>query len=81
MKPHEFVGGLLTGCLLMIFGLVPSLFHKLIEGVQNFRDSVMSGMSMRHTRRIEREQIQKPVWMVLLGVVFVVMSLLNYFSK
>jgi hypothetical protein len=81
MKPHELVVGLLTGCLLIIFGLVPSLFHNLIAGVQNFRDSVMSGMPMRDTRRIESEQIRRPVWMVLLGVAFVVMSLLNYFSK
>jgi hypothetical protein len=65
----------------MIFGLVPSLFNNLIEGVRNFGDSVMSRMPMRQTRRLGREEIQRPVWMVLLGVLFVVMSLLNYFSK
>jgi len=82
MKPHGIILGVLMGSVLLLFGLVPDLFHGLMEGVRYFHDSISAGMPVNPRREhIRREHIQGPTWLVVVGAMFIGLSLFAYLSN
>ena len=73
--------GILTGCLLVVFGLVPGLFQSLVEGmlsaIHRLLDQITSGLPTP----MEYAPIQKPTWLVGLGALLIVLSVLGYLSN
>jgi hypothetical protein len=78
MTPHELVTGVLAGCVLIVFGLVPGLFQGLVEGVQNFRDSLSSIFPIAPQYRSGYENLQPPRWMAGVGAALTVLTVLGY---
>jgi hypothetical protein len=81
MKPHELMIGVLTGCVLVVFGLVPGLSYGLTEGVRNFLDLVSSGLPVSPPRHTEYDKLERPIWLAGLGAVLIVLSVLAYLSN
>ena len=81
MKPHEVMIGVLTGCVLIVVGLVPGLFRGLTEGVRNIVDSVSSGLPISRPLSAEYEELQAPRWLAGLGAALIVLSVLAYLSN
>ena len=79
MKPSEAEVGILTGCALIVFGLVPGLLQALAEGVRNFSNSIFSPFAAGPAHGTEYENIHRPVWLAGLGVALIVLSALGYF--
>lgn len=79
MNLHEVLIGVLSGSVLVVFGLVPGLFEGLSEGVRNFNDSVSFGSPMR-PRRYTEHYHRRHVWLAGLGAALIALSVLAYFS-
>jgi hypothetical protein len=87
MKPLDVIIGVLSGAVLIVFGMVPGLFHGLMEALRNFENSLSSGwptiLSHRVTpwwsQRGTEYPLQRPIWMVGLGVAFIVLTLVAYY--
>ncbi len=78
MKPDDVVVGVATGCALIAFGLVPGLFHGLIEGVRNFSNSIVSPFAAGPAHGTEYEDVHGPVWLAGLGAALIALSVLGY---
>ena len=75
---RELVTCLIAGGVLIVFGLVPSLFQGLAEGIRNFVDALSSPFQARQQRN---EQIETPrLWLVGVGLALIVASVLGYTS-
>jgi drug/metabolite transporter (DMT)-like permease len=74
----EVMIGVMAGCVLILFGLFPPPFERLMEELSNFTDS-LSSRFRRQPRRYE--QIQKPVWWLAgLGMALIAVTVLAYLS-
>lgn len=89
MTPHEVTTGLVCGSVLIIVGLVPSLFWRrlagdLAIGIQNFRDSISSGWPSsdwpRRSPVPTDTERKSPVWLAGLGALVITLTLLSYLS-
>jgi len=78
MKPQDLGLAILSGSILVIFGLIPGLLHSLAAGVRNALDSVSSAAP---PPEIEYDKKHRPIWLAGLGVMFVVLSVLEYLSN
>ena len=73
--------GILTGCLLVVFGLVPGLFQSLVEGMLSAIHRLLDQITSGWPTPVEYEPIQKPTWLVGLGALLIVLSVLGYLSN
>ena len=80
MQPKDLVVGVLAGCVLIVFGLVPGLFQALIAGIQRFRDSLFSLFPMRALDAAPSDR-SRPVWLAGLGAMLIVVTVLAYLSS
>lgn len=78
MKPHGIGAGIVMGCMCLVFALVPNLFHGLMDGIRNFRDSLAPGLPMRPLRRMGHEDLDRPLWLVAVGALLIVLSFVEY---
>uniref|UniRef100_Q021Z9 Uncharacterized protein n=1 Tax=Solibacter usitatus (strain Ellin6076) TaxID=234267 RepID=Q021Z9_SOLUE len=78
LTPGEVVTGLVSGSVLIAFGLVPGLFDRLSEGVRNFSNSLTSPFHHHHARR--HEPIQPPMGLAILGGALILLTLLGYLA-
>jgi hypothetical protein len=69
--------GVLSGCVLIAAGLVPGLFWGLAEGVRNLLDSISSPYPNRLS---ERERVDPPAWLAVVGAVVIAATVLAYSS-
>ena len=74
---NEVVVGVLSGCALIVFGLVPGLFQAVASGIWNFHDSLSGSFPSPH----RMEEIRQPVWLAGLGVALSAATLLAYFLR
>jgi hypothetical protein len=80
MKPREVMICVLSGCVLVVFGLVPGLFQRLEEGIRNFHDQVSSGFAVSPPRYTEYDKLRRPIWLAGLGALLIVVGVLAYVS-
>lgn len=71
---NELATGMVCGCLLMLFGLVPDLFNRLVEGVRSVQEFTTPGRS-RHV------PVKQPAWLAGVGALLITATLLAYFSN
>ncbi len=76
MHAHDMMIGVLTGCVCLVFGLVPGLFDGLSEGIRNFRDGLLPVLTPR--RRIPYEPVGAPAWMAVAGACWIAFVILAY---
>ncbi len=81
MNPHEVIVGVLTGSVLIVFGLVPGIFQGLTDGTQNYLDLFSSRLLMRPPRHAGYNRVERPIWLAGLGVALIVLILLAYMSE
>lgn len=81
MEPRGIGVGIVMGCMCLVFGLVPSLFHGLMDGIRNFRDSLAPGLPMRPTRRTEHEALDRPLWLIVVGALLIALSVAGYLAN
>ncbi|MEO7143755.1 MAG: hypothetical protein ABI165_09670 [Bryobacteraceae bacterium] len=81
MNPHEIMTGILTGCVLVVFGSVPGLFSNLVEAVRNFSHSISSGLPLSLPHHPEYTKVRRPIWLAWLGAALIVLSILAYLSN
>jgi len=78
MKPDDVVVGVVTGCALIVFALVPGLFHGLTEGVRNFANSMFSPFATGPAPETGYENAHGPLWLAGLGIALIMLSVLGY---
>ena len=78
LTPSQVITGLVGGCVLIVFGLVPGLFDGLAEGVRNFSNSLTSPFHHHHPRR--HEPTHPPIGLALLGCALILLTLLGYLA-
>lgn len=78
MKPDDVVVGVVTGCALIVFALVPGLFHALTEGVRNFANSMVSPFAAGPAPKTGYENVHGPLWLAGLGAALIALSVLGY---
>jgi len=78
LTPGEVITGLISGSVLIVFGLVPGPFDRLSEGVRNFSNSLTSPFHPPHPRR--HEPIHPPMGLALLGGAMILLTLLGYLA-
>jgi hypothetical protein len=73
--------GLTIGVVLCVLGLVPGLFQRLVnqldEGIENFRSQ---WTSIYPVSRRPAEYVGQPIWLAGLGGTIIAVSLLAYWS-
>ena len=77
MNLHEVMIGVLTGAVLVLFGLVPGLIEGLSQGVRNFNDSVSFGSALG-PRRYTQHHCRRHTWLAGLGAVLIALSVLAF---
>jgi hypothetical protein len=77
LTPGEVITGLVSGCVLIAFGLLPGLFERLSEGVRNFSNHLTSPFS-HHPR--PHQPIHPPIGLAVLGFAMILLTVLGYFA-
>jgi hypothetical protein len=72
---HLFTG-LLTGMVLIAFGVVPGLFQSFVEAVYHCIAVVHTGVPPSTAQR----QVRQPAWLAILRSAFIAMSIYTYLS-
>jgi len=78
LTTSQIVSGLVAGCVLIVFGLVPGPFQRLSEGVRNFSSTLYSPFP-HHARRHAGEAHQ-PVGLAVLGVAMLLLTMLGWLA-
>ena len=78
MTLHDVMIGVLSGCVLIVFGLVPGLFQGLTEGVRNLLNSVSSPLPTKPRRD---KSYDRPISLAGIGATLIVLSVLAYLSN
>jgi hypothetical protein len=81
MKPADLMVGVLTGGLLIVFGLVPGLFYGLVEGIRNFNNSLSSSYWARAPQESGSANRQGPFWLAGLGGGLILLTLAGYLTS
>ena len=81
----QVVVGLVCGCALIVFGLMPGLFQELFqaleEGIGNFRDSLSSSFATPPRQDLQMGPIRQRIWLAGLGAALIVTTVLAYLSN
>jgi hypothetical protein len=78
IQPHEVMMGVLAGCALIVFGLVPGLLEGLAEGIRNFGESLSSSFSgPSHSH----QEFRRPTWLAGVGAALIALTLAAYLSN
>jgi len=84
MAPEAVTILVVSGFVLIVFGLVPGLFWGLVEGlaegIQNFRDGISSGLPVPPPCPRESNR-PRPTWLAGLGALVIVLTVLTYLSR
>jgi hypothetical protein len=78
MQPRDLVTVLVIGCAFIALGFVPGVFQRLIDGVQNFRDSLISPFPSGFHHQPDYDSLPRPLWLAGLGLALIIMSVLAY---
>jgi hypothetical protein len=73
---HVLVG-VVSGSILIVFGVVPGLFQELREFVRNFCDSLSSPFPIPSRRH---DQTRQPTWLAGLGLALIAATVAAYLS-
>ncbi|HCC59060.1 MAG TPA: hypothetical protein DEQ47_17725 [Solibacterales bacterium] len=71
---NQLAFGLLFGCALILFGLVPDLFNRFVEGVRSLQQ-------FADPPRTSHTPLPQPTWLAGVGALLITAALLAYFSK
>jgi hypothetical protein len=70
----HIANGLVTGSVLILFGLVPGLFQEFAEGVHSYVALLSSRpSSLPHSY----DRFRQPVWLAAIGVALIAAALLT----
>jgi hypothetical protein len=85
MNPQSLITGLITGCALVVFGLVPGLLHRVAEQViyevHAVRDMLLFGAPLTKRRPSEHKSVHRPVWLAGAGAFLITITVLGYLSN
>ena len=73
MKPRDLILGILSGCVLIAFGLIPGLVQDLIRGIANFQNELLP-----NSQHVEYGRIQQPVFLAWIGTALIVLTVFAY---
>lgn len=71
---RHLVFGVTAGAGLMVLGLLPGLFKDLVQGIQNFDDTLSSPWLSTEV------EVQQPTWLAGVGAILIVTTVLAYLS-
>lgn len=72
---YQVMIGVVSGCILIVFGLVPGLFQDLADGVRRYSDSFTAGFP---TSPRLYTPIRRPRWLAGLGFLLIVLTIVAY---
>ena len=78
MRPKELENALLVGAVLIALGFVPGVLQRVQDGIQNFRDSLLSPFPATVPRQTDYENLPRPIWLAGLGLAVILVSLVAY---
>jgi hypothetical protein len=79
INSNQLIIGVLSGSILIVFGLVPGLLQGLTQGVRNFSDILLS--SRFPPPSYPRTEVQPPGWLAPAGITLVAATVLAYLSN
>jgi hypothetical protein len=68
----------MIGGALIALGCVPGVFQRVQDGIQNFRDSLLSPFPVRFAHQTDYDKLPRPFWLAGLGLALVLVSLIAY---
>ena len=75
MNPHTLTIGVIMGALLIAAGVIPGLFRRLaevfLEGIQNFRHSLIPGLPPLPAPVV---RVRQPYWLAAAGAALLALS-------
>ena len=78
MQPRDLVTVLVIGCGFIALGFVPGVFQRINDGIQNFRDSLVSPFPHGFHHLSDYDSLPRPLWLAGLGLALIIMSLAAY---
>ena len=75
MQAKKTAVDLVFGIVLVVAGLTPGFFQRIGDGVRDSRD-LLFGLPATW-RRTDYEKFERPIWLALLGVVFLLLGILG----
>ena len=85
MQPRDVVTAVVIGCALIALGLTPGLFQALrdgvLNGILNFRNTLLSPIPIRLQRQPENEKPHRSPWLALIGLALMLLSFWGYLAK
>jgi len=79
MPTQDVVVAITIGFALIVMGLSPELLQRLSDGMRSFSESLRGSTTFPH--RSDYEFLTKQMWLVYLGLVFILLGLWVYFSS
>lgn len=81
MHEKELVTAILTGCVLIAFGLIPGLFAAIQYGIQNLRAELfgLPAIAPRHDEY--SKWFPGPIWFAWAGFALILIGLLGYLMR
>jgi hypothetical protein len=73
----HLITGVLTGTVLIMFGLVRGLFQELVEGAHKILNLVSSGLAVSTGAD---KHMRQPAWLAILGALWIALSVVAYLS-
>ena len=68
----------MIGAVLIALSFVPGVSQRVIDGIQNFRDSLHSPFPVRFSRPTDYEDLPRPFWLAGIGIAVILVSLVAY---
>ena len=68
----------MIGSVLIALGLVPGVFQRVQDGIQNFRDSLYSPFPARFPHQTDYDSLARPLWLAGIGLAVILVSLTEY---
>jgi hypothetical protein len=85
MGAKDLVSAFIIGGILIALGMVPGLFQRLSqrvqEAIENFSALISSPYLLPHSRQRESEKLSQPLWLAGVGLALILLSLLAYRSN
>jgi hypothetical protein len=78
MQPKELATALMIGGALIALGFVPGVLQRVQDGIQNFRDSLLSPFPARFPQQTDYENLPRPFWLAGLGLAVILLCLVAY---
>ena len=83
MQPQQLMAGIIMGSVFIAVGLIPGVFSKVAEEIQNFGDQIspFSARDPRWRNSYDGQRVTGQIWLAVWGMALIALSLFGYFSS